>query len=734
MIKAPLPPRLRLVLPFLLAAALAVAFAVASAPGPGQALAGEEQPLYLPFMVQSYSPPPPPSSFELIDEAVTSGKLDAETALVYKTYANFGDPRLPAAYQASEVGGEAGLFMLEVVGAFPTLSAQTRALLEPFFIPPYLAGSWMAQGYRGASASAPSEWAYYPAAGGKVRVWYKAANAQHRQKAAAVANAMTTDIWPKLTGLMQREPIPDGAGKHNIVVYDHYRPSWESTFVPFNAAYAGFAVPETCSPTASVLYINAAMDVTTGVRSQGMISGMIETTAHEFMHALQFSYELAVNPCEEYRWLGEATAAWAEDYVYPDHDYEWRLAKYFLDHPSWALNDQHQFHDYGVYLLIYQHTRRHNDPDAVRRAWEAAETVDSLQAFYAVGGLNPEQVASLWNKEPFGTFFKDHDTLPYQIKPEKSGVLSASSGFNEYRLDDKLLTGGIHAYHYTVDPTVRTISLLNGVSFKLEIDEEEGDRVYKQTDNNEARGELIVLVKFENHDEPYMLVNPKRLDFCQDWNHQKVSELLVFAVNNDLEHRNQFSGGGGWPSRILVSSLPCIGLRGSAEHTTSHDGITESISASNLEFELFTYNVPGLPPIINAIHPEINMRLIGGNAQWKIEGTDSHGCEYRGGQSFTLTEGSNPSTLWMRFDLLPGSTHYRGYQGSITLDSPSPTVSYTVSCPGKPTENVEKVIGVIANFFRDTPARVDGALAGTETLVEGSIVNNWVWNFIPVTK
>lgn len=733
MMKALLPHRSRLVLPFLLAAVLAVAFAVASAPGPGQAQTGGEQPLFLPFMVQSYTPPPPPSSFDLIGEAVASGELDAGTALVYKAYANFGDPRLPAAYQASEVGGEAGLFMLEVVKAFPSLSAEHQALLEPFFIPPYLEGSWLAQGYHGASASAPSQWAYIPAVGGKVRVWYKAANAQHRQKATAVANAMTSDIWPKLTGLMDREPILDSAGKFNIIVYDHYRPSWDSTFVPLNLAYAGFAVPETCSPTAAVLYINATMDATTGVRSQGMRNGMIETTAHEFMHALQFSYNLAVDPCEEYRWLGEATAAWAEDYVYPDHDYEWRLARYLLDHPSSALNDKHQFHDYGVYLLVYQHTKRHNNPGAVRLAWEAAETVDSLQAFYALGGLNPEQVVSLWNKEPFGTFFKDNDTLPYQIKPKKSGVLSASSGFNEYRLDDILLTGGIQAYHYRVDPTVRTISLLNGIGFKLEIEEEGGDRVYKLTDNDNARGQMIALVKFENHDEPYMLVNPQRLDFCQDWKHQRVSELLVFVVNNDLEHRNQFSGGGGVPTRILVSSMPCIGLRGSAEHSTSYEGVTETISANNLEFELFAY-LPDLPPIINAIHPDINMRLIGGNAQWKIEGTDSHGCEYKGGQSFTLTEDSNPSTLSMRFDLLPNSSHYRGYQGSITLDSPSPTVSYTVSCPDKPTETVEKVIGTIVNFFRDIPARNDGALAGTENLVEGTIVNNWVWNFIPVTK
>ncbi len=732
MIKALLPPRSRLVLPFLLAAALAAAFAVASAAGPGQAQEGDEQPLYLPFMVQSYSPPPPPGSFTLIDEAVAAGKLDEETALVYKTFANFGDPRLPAAYQSSEVGGEAGLFMLEVVDAFPTLSAENQALLEPFFIPPYMQGSWMAQGYHGASTSA--DWSYIPAAGGKVRVWYKTANAQHRQKAAAVANAMTTDIWPKLTGLMQRQPIPDSAGVQNIVVYDHYRPSWTSTFVPFTTA-AGYAVPQTCSPTASILYINATMNITTGVRSQGMVGGMIETTAHEFMHALQFSYNLAVNPCLEYRWLGEATAAWAEDYVYPDHDFEWRVAKYYLDSPSSMLNDTHHFRDYGIYLLVYQHTQRHNDPGAVRMAWQAAQTVDSLEAFYALGGLNFEQVISLWNKEPFGTFFKDHDTLPYQIEPVKSGVLRADGGFTNYRLDDVLLTGGIYAYHYTVDPSVRTLSLLNGVSYKLNIETEEGDSTYEQTrvDDENQRGEMIALVKFEGHDEPYTILNPGRLDFCQDWKHQRVSELLVFIVNSDLADRNQWSGGGGYPSRILVSSLPCMGLRGSAERSTSYDGITETISANNLEFELSSY-LPDLPPIFNAIHPDISMRLTGGTAQWSIQGVDSQGCEYKGGQGFTLTEGSNPSNLWMRFDLLPGSSHYRGYHGTVTLDSASPKVSYTVSCPDKPTENVEQVVGPIVNFFRDTPAKLDGALAGNLSQVEGDIVTNWVWNLTPVTK
>jgi hypothetical protein len=181
---------------------------------------------YLPILLSDYEGPPPPTSFDLIDIALQQGKIDVETALQYKTFAEFDDARLPAAFRASEVGGEAGLFMNEVVAAYPTLSAEAQAVLEPFFIPPFQTGSWTKQTSHDILPSAPTDWVFLSAAGGKARVWYKKGDAELQRKAGVVANALTNDVWAAETSLMGREPVLDSAGVVNFVVYDHYRNGW----------------------------------------------------------------------------------------------------------------------------------------------------------------------------------------------------------------------------------------------------------------------------------------------------------------------------------------------------------------------------------------------------------------------------------------------------------------------------------------------------------------------------
>ena len=662
-----------------------LAVLAASTPPPAAAAilsqGADSQPVYLPMLMQGHQPPPPPTAFEQIDLDLEAGRIDSETALIYKTFAEFGDARLPAAYRSGDIGGEAGLFMLELADAFPGLSSETQDLLAPFFTPPYEAGSWLSQTGRAGAGSAPADWAYISAAGGKARVWYQPAKAGLQRKATVLANTITTKIWPELTGLMQRDPILDSAGVQNFILHDHYRQSWTGTFLPFTG-YAGMAVPQTCSPTPSLIYVNADQPDFAPVRSRGTVVGIAEAAAHEFMHALQFSYNLAVDPCLEYRWMGEATASWAEDFVYPDHDTEWRLAEYFLDNPWYQLQDQTGYHDYGLYLLVYERTQKYNEPGAVRQAWVNAEHMDSLQSFFALGGLNFEQVASLWNKEPFGTFFQDEDTLPYQIKPKKDEMLKATGGFTEYALEDTLLPGMIHAYHYTVDPGVRTITILDGLTTQLTAGPNEGnedDQVYNQEQASEEdlRGaQIVTLVKFESEDEPWITVNAWRQDFCQDWLKQRVSEILIFVTNNDLTDRNNWVQPTGVSTRILVSSMPCVKLQGSASVSTTYDGVTETLSASGLEYESFGY-LPELelPPYVNIIDPDITMRLTKGSASWNIGGTDSDGCVYSGSDSFTITKEGNPSMLSLYFELLPGSRHFLGYDGTGTVDSPTTRVA-----------------------------------------------------------
>src|SRR5438105_4825846 len=47
------------------------------------------------------TPTPPPTSEELIDQALARGTIAAETVLIDKVYVAFSDPRLPAQYRGA---------------------------------------------------------------------------------------------------------------------------------------------------------------------------------------------------------------------------------------------------------------------------------------------------------------------------------------------------------------------------------------------------------------------------------------------------------------------------------------------------------------------------------------------------------------------------------------------------------------------------------------------------------
>jgi hypothetical protein len=698
--------------------------------------ASDPPPLFLPVVLNAYEPPAPASSFELIDTALKAGQISAETALEYKAFTIFGDSRLPAAYLSADVGGEGDLFMQDVVAAYPTLSSQAKAILTPFFTPPYQAGSWAAQSVQAQAASSSGDWAYLNAAGGKARVWYKKGDATMQQKAGVVAAAINNVIWKKETDLMGRAPIPDGAGVQNFVVADHYRNGWNSTFVPFGQ-YAGMTVPQTCSQTASIIYINPSLPDS----GNATTIGLVETTAHEFMHALQFSFPLAVNPCREYAWMAEATATWAEDFVYPSHNTEQRMAKSYLDLMYLQLNDTYGWRQYGEYMLVYYFTKKNDDPEAVRHAWAAAGYMDSYQSFYTLGGLNYDQVAALWNQEPFGTFFKDNDGLTKSPKADVDVTLKADGGFKQYDMNDYMRSGGVRFLDYKVDPSVHTITFLDGLTTKITAGPYNGledDTVYNQDgdvpEDDRKGAEEVVLVKYQNQDEVYTALNPGRMDFCQDWLDQKVSEILVVIANNDLTDRNHEINHTGVSSKILVSSVPCVKLQGSASITTKFSGVTETLSATGLEYEYESFD-PSWDYRVNLIGADyIHMRLVGGSWSWHIGGTDANNCTYSGSDSGSITQDNNGSAITLYFSLLPGSQRYLAYEGTGGPDEGT-EVTTKIKCPHQAASDDTNTL---YNFFMPdgkTPIGSDGALKGSKTDDAGEgISTQWDWNFQAATE
>lgn len=689
--------------------------------------------IFLPIVSKNAAPTLPPSSFDKIDDALESGQIGAETAMKYKTFAVFGDARLPAAFQSSVVGGEASLYMLEVVETFPGLSAATQEVLKPFFIPPFKAGSWWSLGQSQVlAAAAPSDWEYITAVSGKARVWYLKTNLENKRQAGVIAAALNSPIWTRETDLMGREPVPDEAGVQNFVVFHRYRETWDGAFVSYDGA-GGVTVPLNCSQTPSIIYINPALPDTGGTAKVGLI----EVTAHEFMHALQYAFPMKDNKCSEYDWIAEASATWAEDLVYKSTNSEWRYAQGYLDNTGKIINDRSDLHDYGAYLLPFFYSREYDNEIGMRYVWQNAGSMDSLQAAQALINFNYEQVEMLWNQEPFNTWLLAEEGMTYHAKAEVDGTLTPGGGFNEVPLKDDLQVGAIRFFHYTVAEAARTIIFMDGLTTKISRVSQGDNKVFQQdpVSYDDSKGaQVLLLVKYQGQDEPWRLFNPGSYGFCQDWSQQKISEFLVIQNNQDMTDRNRTLTSTGEDSRFVVTSVPCIQVKGTAKRTIEANGVTTKMESSDLTFEYAGFD-PGWPWQADIIgNQNIHMAVKSGTVSWNISGTDQNGCTYSGSDSFTLHPENNGSSLTLYHGYLPGSQQHIGYYGSASPDS-GEYATYTVKCPDEDPVDFDEY-GLIF-FIPDgmTPVTASGALQGQIVIDNGGgITETFEWNLQPVRQ
>jgi hypothetical protein len=402
-------------------------------------------------------PPPPPdtrTTEQKIDDAVRNGEITAEQGLTYKVFAAFGDPRLPSQY----VGLPDPLAeppLDDVTARWNQLSDGAKATLGPFLIPPMHEGSYWEQLISGtapaatkspaaASARAAAEdpdspwcatsgdvaledWHFLEAisgtAAGKVRIWY-----QDRYAAtdAAVAgnllNAMENKIWPSLTTLMQREPLPD-FGSTGVC-------AGGSDAVDIALVDVGHA---TTTPTLRQENTPAHM-----VFPRTGIDGTPPFLGHEFMHMIQYAFTLSSGDMSsgENAWLKEGTAQWAQDYVsnsqygsaLSPQQTEWNALPYFFPYPDKSLDSTSPtHHDYGTYLFWMWAARKGNDPTIVRQVWNAVAAKKSLEAAKGLFGGGWAQAwkdftRAIWNQDPI-TNFKSYDQIDKTPKVESETTL-----------------------------------------------------------------------------------------------------------------------------------------------------------------------------------------------------------------------------------------------------------------------------------------------------------------------
>jgi len=637
--------------------------------------------VYLPAVMKNATGASGSTSIELIDQALASGAINAETALVYKVYVMFQDTRLPGQYQGddSRLSPHSSV-MLDMAKKFPSLSKETQGLLAPFIMPPAYAGSWydrvdMAGIRAGAEVPGPDplvKTGWDTMGDQNVRVWFHSSSAIGAPAATTVANAMRDAVWPSLTGLMGRQPLSD-QGPHPFVDLNGDRRNWgdggdgrlDIYLLDEKVAGGGMTVayPPGCKQRPAFILLSEYVD-------------LAAAATHEFMHTILYSYDVAAT-CEKYDWLQEATATWSVDHVYPANNFEHRENFCCLfQRPELGLF--YSSSGYSAYTFPFYLARKFN-PQLMRTIWEKTRQYDSLEAVDKAvpGGLLerwPDFAVYLWNRAPFNDF-----NLWDKITEFAFGIgLQARPGWGistdvvlpvdlkgamdvEYKLPAEVGYLASNYYHFTFpDATARSVKFHNPFTAAV---------------NPTAKVQALVKIEGKDWERQDWTASPFKT-FCRDKKSERLEELVIIYSNSDWEPGATLDPVN--DSKLAVTNIGCWLWESSAKTTTHWVGstgeITTILEVDGLAFER---NRPSDIPVVDGVG-ESYLTRAEGTVKWSRTGRDGD-CTIQGGPiTLPVKEGEGDLQI-SNYATKSDSPDYRLFDPHGVTEYVA-TVTY--SCPG----------------------------------------------------
>ena len=659
--------------------------------------------------------PGPPTTFELIDAALEDGLIDAETALVYRVFAEFQDARLPAQYLGRGVPVVEGIAITEAARRFDTLTPATQAILAPFLefpdlfalplgIPQAAAAEQPSdQEQRGPNdLQANASWAVIELVPGTIRMGWNVNSPQAfelEQAAVALEAEFNARIWPKLRTFLG---APVAGNKILIGLFDTSDPSYE-------VATNGCSIAK--------IYLNKLDPI---------------VLTHELTHAL-LDLNFAISACNqaEKLWMHEATATWAQHYVYPpaNSGREQSDAWDFLRQPERSLSafdsarrgQRVRGHQYGAYLWFLRLAGQGNNPGIVRAMWEAAAGVTSLEGIEktlrdsGLGGFEdqwPKFALDNWNRErPYRKYY-EWDKLGYKASQHEFRANLGGAGWQTVQLgyDLPILSADYQRWDFTGDQNIRGILFQNTDAGKT------------------ATASIKMIVKIKGQEwraaEAEDLARTEEKFFCRDKAEEDVEEVILVITNRGfLSSDPQIQDQGKF--NLFYSALPCSDWTGSTTYRK--------------EFRPF----PGAVTVTTATAGALRFRLDLAQTQniWKaVEGTITVGynatepfedgtCTYRGSRQFDAKDRA-------QFELVTGgpndpSLRFSG-RGLVT----STTIAVTVSCSsssGSATFQLDLPFFSGVSWFSTGPN--GWPFDGAQTTIQGTYpaeiieaTERWTWN------
>ncbi len=588
------------------------------------------------------------TTFELIDQALADGAIDAETALLYKVFYEFHDERLPAEYRGRDDGFPEATAIQDAIDTFSSLSQPTRNILTPFLLPPDNPASWYqlrlpqptaqpagptiaAVSTGGMSNPVPSSVGteedvtgpikrlLITQANGKVAVYWDNRYPDDRTAAFRIAGSIDQNIWPKLTALLGEPPV-DSSGVLQVRIADiQSMPIFYSHDVSDTLGLA----TNRCGGGVPVVYLDRGG------------AGIVQTAAHEITHAIEARFTVS-SGCAETAWLAEATATWAEHYTYPQANTEHVYAPDFLDEPTLSLDTTANAHEYGAYLWFLYITggdasgTSNTATQRVLRTWNALVNHDSLgainEAISDLGGLEekwPEFALYNWNRvsaaaKPYRYYFQ-WDQLYDKARESTTPVLTSGD-----QVPEKVMLNGALYKGYFLRHTIQPLGAEYWhFDFRYDQQIRRVRVMHPYADGSQPWAKVQVLVKRRN--QPWELADAdddwtghERKTLCRDKPDENFEEVVVVISNSEFAASNVLDdpGAGGQPRTFVeASALGCTNWKGTVDFSAVINGsdtmtLNEVGMARNvtleMEFDRFTHQ---------------SFRLVGGTVTWNHAGS-----------------------------------------------------------------------------------------------------------------
>jgi hypothetical protein len=424
-----------------------------------------------------------PSSIDNIQAALDAGEVDEETAVEYKVFAVFGDPRLPQAYLGHDdpLHVPATTVMFDVFARFAQFSAETQGVLRPFMMHPFAEGSWYQQRLANESLQPagvfpstcpptptptpspsptpapsptvapsgspvpplPAEFIPDPAkfdgaasASGKYKIWWFKTNPEYEARARKVLTVLDGGIHDAVVDVLGREPLDDtgltfGDGPAIDIFYLEMRAPVLGLALPLNWTTLGAVGKK----TPSAIVINGCFR-----RLDAGVDWLELTVAHEVFHAGHLAFDYAgTQPITEQSisqlfWLLESTSKWFEDYRYPNSNENQHGWDDLFINPDDRIDDPAKDRMYAGYIWFFYLTRQYG-PDVIQSLFEKRETMTHYPAMDAA--------------IPGGWHLNYHDFALELLNVPPVDLFAREDGI-QLHAATRALNGVPHVYHNTI--------------------------------------------------------------------------------------------------------------------------------------------------------------------------------------------------------------------------------------------------------------------------------------------